>query len=292
MEWFTDWFTSLEWSRLVPELLGKAAGFLVGFAASWYLLFRRRLQEIQRFQQGDSDDILFQMHVLQPVGDGGDDVVLLFRNVGPRSTVNQLYDNPAAREMLKELADNTSLSDPVLATQGRLGFEILNDAFGHLAGLTSLSPFPRETWLFAMTCEDRHIVRKKCVRCFVIRPADLERFADWKWCSAHVRVEQPWHWFRVVALHQIGQEWMTQQGQKVVKDGRTMPLVNEQTTHNRIRQMSVGINTDEKLIGDPNQIRWQDHVESLQKIGLSLDLSQAIESADSTDSVSSGSSSK
>lgn len=57
-----DWFSSLQWERLLPELIGKALGFLAGFAASWILLFRRRLNAIAKMQSGDSDDFIFQMH--------------------------------------------------------------------------------------------------------------------------------------------------------------------------------------------------------------------------------------
>lgn len=62
MDWanWQAWISELEWSRLIPELVGKGLGFMLGFAASWYFLFRKRIRELQRFQQGDSDDILFQ----------------------------------------------------------------------------------------------------------------------------------------------------------------------------------------------------------------------------------------
>ena len=68
-----------------------------------------------------------------------------------------------------------------------------------------------------MTCEDRHVVRKRCVRCFLIRPEDLRRFGDWTWCCTKVRVEKPWHWYRVVALHCIARFGE----QDLTVDGRT-----------------------------------------------------------------------
>ena len=34
MQALWDWLSNMEWHRLFPELLGKAAGFLLGFAAS------------------------------------------------------------------------------------------------------------------------------------------------------------------------------------------------------------------------------------------------------------------
>ena len=206
-----DWLTNLEWQRVLPELVGKGLGFLAGFVASWFLLFRRKLRDLQRLQSGDSDDFIFQMHRLSPIPGSQDEFVLLFRNIAPKTTLNELYDNEVARDLIKELAEQTSLGDPILQTQGVAGFELLNDALGHIAGLLAVSPFPRETWLLAMTCEDRHLVRKRCVRCFLIRPDDLRRFSDWAWCCTKVRVEKPWHWFRVVALHCIAKVWQEEQ---------------------------------------------------------------------------------
>ncbi|TWU20459.1 hypothetical protein Pla52o_43370 [Novipirellula galeiformis] len=274
MQTIIDWLATLQWERLVPELIGKALGFLTGFAASWFLLFRRRLNAIQRMQSGDSDDFIFQMHCLFPSAGNDDQFVLLFRNVAPKTTLNDLYDNIAVREVLKEIADQTTLENPILQTQGTLGFELLNDAVGHLAGLLASTPFKREAWLFAMTCEDRQVVRKKCVRCFLIRPADLERFLDWQWCQTNVLVEKPWHWFRVVALHRIACEWQLEQQMAIQEADRgqdhEMPLVDKQVRHDRVRMLSLGLNQDEIPVGQPHRIDWERHLPSLEKMGLRL----------------------
>ena len=280
MQPILDWLTTLQWERLFPELLGKALGFLAGFAASWFLLFRKRLNAIQRMQSGDSDDFVFQMHRLFPMSEsGGNDAaterfVLLFRNVAPKTTLNDMYDNIAIRDVIKEIADQTTPSDPILKTEGTLGFELLNDALGHIAGLLATTPFDRETWLFVMTCEDRQLVRKKCIRCFLIRPDDLKRFLDWQWCRDHVLVEKPWHWFRIVALHRIACHWESEQRrnaavEKTSRD-KEMPLVDPQTHHDRIRLLSVGLNSNEKPIGEPYTIDWNAHLPSLNKLGLPL----------------------
>ncbi|WP_442509580.1 hypothetical protein SH528x_001160 [Novipirellula sp. SH528] len=274
MQMLTDWLSSLQWERLLPELIGKALGFLSGFAASWFLLFRRRLNALQRMQSGDSDDFIFQMHHLSPVADNPDKVVLLFRNVAPKTTLNDLYDNIAVRDVLKKIAEQTTLEDPILKTEGTLGFELLNDAVGHIAGLLATTPFPRKPWLFVMTCEDRQAVRKKCIRCFLIQPVDLEKFFDWKWCQQNVLVEKPWHWFRVVALHRIACAWKAEQ-QIAMEDSKRsnekdMPLVDKQVRHDRVRVLSLGLNEDEIPVGEPHRIAWQSHLASLEAMGLQL----------------------
>lgn len=285
MQLLIDWLFSLEWERLLPELIGKALGFLTGFAASWFLLFRRRLNDIARLQSGDSDDFIFQMHSLWPVA--GEDLkradtdkfVLLFRNIAPKTTLNDLYDNLAIRDVVKKLAAKTSLSDPILKTEGSLGFELLNDALGHIAGLLAPTPMDRETWLFAMTCEDRQFVRKNCIRCFLIKPGDLQRFHDWDWCRDNVLVEKPWHWFRVVALHRIACCWMEEQRladqEANLAHDKEMPLVDRQVRHDRVRLLSIGINSSEQPVGKPHTIDWSVHLPEIQKMGLPLAIASA-----------------
>ncbi|MEM6469254.1 MAG: hypothetical protein AAF802_06765 [Planctomycetota bacterium] len=270
-----QWLATLEWERLLPEFLGKFLGFLSGFAASWFLLFRKRLNAIQKMQSGDSDDLLFQMHHLdwqtagKPTSDT--DCVLLFRNIAPKTTLNQLYDNEAVRERLEASADQTSLSDPILKTEGTVGFEIVNDALGHIAGLMAGTPHARKTWLFAMTCEDRAVVRKRCIRCFLIRADDLARFSDWSWCRQRVLVEKPWHWFRVVALHQIALAWQAEQADPSLNEQPgSMPMVNEQRKHRRVREVSLGLSDDERPVGMPVRIDWRASESMLKEFGLSL----------------------
>ena len=266
-----DWLRHLEWNRLVPEITGKCLGFLLGFGASWFLLFRRHLKALDRLRRGDSDDVLFQAHFLAPVPDT-DKYVLLFRNLMPSTTVNDLYDNPAARKIVRELADITTLRKPVLRTEGVHGYEVLNDAFNHISGHLAITPFPRETWLFAMTCEDRQVVRRKCVRCFLVRPAELERFANWRWCRDNVVCEQPWHWYRIVALHQLATVWQEEEKASLDPAAKMqgMPLVDKHATHRRIRPMSAGIFANEKPVGTPAEIHWPTQEWELKKLGLDL----------------------
>ncbi|MGE3808658.1 MAG: hypothetical protein AB7K24_28670 [Gemmataceae bacterium] len=269
MEQLQQYLQQLEWDKLIPEFIGKGLGFLFGFAASWYLLFRRRLQELRRLQTGDSDDVLFQMHQLVPV-EGSDEVTLIFRNLGPRTTVNSLYDNEAARNLVKDLASKTTIQDPILRTEGTMGFEVLNDAFSYIAGHLAISPFPREQWLFVMTCEDRQVVRKKCVRCFLVKPADMARFAESRWCLSKVRVEKPWHAIRITALHRIALYWKQEQEliKNEPKDDLHLPLVDKQMRHERVRMMSVGISPDEKIVGEPLKVDWETLMARLKALGL------------------------
>ncbi len=271
MDWanWQAWISELEWSRLIPELVGKGLGFMLGFAASWYFLFRKRIRELQRFQQGDSDDILFQAHYLLPAA--GQQAQLVFRNVTTKLTVNQLYDNPAARELVRSLTEQTSLNDPILPTRGTLGFELLNDAANFAAGALANSPHARQVWLFCMTCEDRTVVRRRCLRCFLIRQVDLERFENWKGVQAEVMVEKPWHWFRLVALHRIAKVWSHERARFArIESDQALPLVDDQFEHRRIVKLSLGLPAQEISVSEPFAIDWAQHAQQLQQWGIDL----------------------
>ncbi|MCA9192953.1 MAG: hypothetical protein KDB03_14350 [Planctomycetales bacterium] len=272
MDWTSlqTWLSELEWTRLVPELVGKGLGFLFGFIASWYLLFRKRIRELQKFQQGDSDDILFQAHYLLPVSAG--QVQVVFRNVTTKLTVNQLYDNPAARELIRQLTEKTTLNDPILPTQGTLGFELLNDAANFVAGALATSPHPKTIWLMCMTCEDRVAVRRRCIRCFLIPRAELEKFSNWHWVRTFVRVEKPWHWFRLVALHRISQAWTEEKSRFArIENDHALPLVDNQFEHRRIVQLSLGLPDNEVAVADPFAIDWAQHTATLSQWQVNLE---------------------
>ncbi|MFZ4767473.1 MAG: hypothetical protein ACOYMN_21180, partial [Roseimicrobium sp.] len=131
------------------EVGGQSIGVILGFLVSWFLLIRKRRLALARLTRGDSDDVLYQAHFLVPVAGTGQSV-LLFRNLAPTLKLTSLYDNPAAQDIARKLADKTTLENPVLQTEGTLGFEVLNDAFIHIAGHLALASVERESWLFVM----------------------------------------------------------------------------------------------------------------------------------------------
>ena len=273
--WLREWLLELEWPRLVPELVGKGLGFLLGFIASWYFLFRKRIRELQKFQQGDSDDVLFQAHYLLP--SASNLVQLVFRNVTTKLTVNQLYDNPAARDLIRDLTQETTLNDPVLPTRGTLGFELLNDAANYAAGALATSPHAKQLWLMCMTCEDRQAVRRRCIRCFLIREQDLERFEDWTWVRTVVRVEKPWHWFRLVALHRIARLWSLERGRFArIESDQALPLVDDQFEHRRIVKLSLGLPDQELPVAEPFAVDWAQHASTLAEWKVKLDSSEEL----------------
>jgi hypothetical protein len=270
LEWISRTFDDWDWNLFWPEVLGKCVGVGLGILLSWYLVVRRRVQSMMRLQQGDSDDLLFQAHYLHPLENGG--VQLLFRNVAEKRTIEQVYDNPAAVALIRQLGDLTTLNNPLLPTQQTIGFEILNDAASWISGSLATSPAERTVWLFCLTCEDRTVVRKRCVRAFLIRPADLKRFYDWNWCKLSVFVERPWHWFRIVALHRIARLWADQclifHDQNSSPD--LMPLVDDQYTHRRITPLSLGLAATDCPIATHQSVPWTQHLESSRAAKLEL----------------------
>jgi hypothetical protein len=191
--------------------------------------------------------------------------------VTTKLTVNQLYDNPAARDMARSLTAETTLNDPILPTTGTLGFELLNDAANYVAGALATSPHDKDVWLMCMTCEDRVAVRRRCVRCFLLRPEELLQFSDWTWVRQSVCVEKPWHWFRLVALHRIAKVALTEDARfSRIESDQAMPLVDAQAEHRRLVRLSLGLPRTDAAVAEPYSIDWTQHTEQLRQWQIEL----------------------
>ncbi len=286
--WFSDlwtsmvaWFQGLAARDVASYIGGKLLdGLFQAIAVAfvgWIVLYRQWRQ----LTQGRSDQVVFSANVLTPISgpsagsSAGDRYVLQLRTVLPPRTIDQILDNVALRRMMRSLAEEASLVDPVLATEGTAGFEIVTDIVNNVSGSLASAPFKRDQWLLAVTCEDRKVVRKCCIRVLLIRRADLVRLASWDWCRDHVQVEMWYHYWRIVTLHQIALRFQKEQARQQagriedVKDN-LMPLVDPQAHHPRIRLLSLGINVDEPIIAPPLAVDWERYMPQMEALGLKL----------------------
>ena len=281
-----SWFQGIDvWgiSRFIAEKLLE--GLLQAMAVvviGWLVLYRQWRQ----ITQGRSDQVVFSANLLTPVGgtdaagDGIDRYVLQLRTVLPPRTIDLLLDNVALRRLTRRLAEDASIADPVLATEGTAGFEIVNDVVNSVAGSLAAAPFRRDHWLLAVTCEDRKVVRKCCIRVLLVRRSDLERLASWDWCREHIMVEEWYHFWRIVTLHQIARRFREEQDHQ--KSARAqdirenlLPLVDRQAHHPRVRPVSLGINTDEPILKPPLTVDWSRYLPQIAALGLKLPDSSA-----------------
>jgi len=286
--WFND-----AWTSLVSWLLGLNArdvlfflsgklleGILQALAVvviGWLVLYRQWRQ----LTQGRSDQVMFSANLLTPItgltaGSAADErYVLQLRTVLPPRTIDQLLDNVALRRLTRSLAETTSVVDPILATEGTAGFEIVNDIVNSVAGGLASAPFRRDQWLLAVTCEDRKVVRKCCIRVLLVRRTDLERLTSWDWCRERIAVEAWYHFWRIVTLHQIAirfQDEQKRQNELRAQDisENLLPLVDSQAHHPRIRALSLGINVDELIIKPPVAVDWNRYLPQVAAVGLKL----------------------
>jgi hypothetical protein len=259
--------------KLLEGLLQAVAVVVIG----WVVLYRQWRQ----ITQGRSDQVVFSANLLTPSGQHanssteGEQFVLQIRTVLPPQTVDELLDNVALRRMTRHLAEQASLVNPVLATQETAGFEILNDIINHVAGSLAASPYQRHPWLLAATCEDRKVVRKCCIRVLLVRRADIERLASWEWCREHIMVEEWYHYWRIITLHQIAlrfreEQALQEQGRVQDIQANLLPLVDRQAHHSRIRVLSLGINLDEPIIKPPVVVDWDRQLPNIARLGLKL----------------------
>jgi hypothetical protein len=286
--WFNDaWAAIVSWllglnvrdvlmflgGKLLEGLFQALAVVVIG----WLVLYRQWRQ----LTQGRSDQVVFSANLLTPFsgpgsGSSGDErYVLQLRSVLPPRTIDQLLDNVALRRMARSLAETTSVVDPIFASEGTAGFEIVNDIVNSVAGSLASAPFRRDHWLLAVTCEDRKVVRKCCIRVLLVRRTDLERLVSWDWCRERIAVEEWYHYWRIVTLHQIAlrfQEEQNRQDQLRAQDvsENLLPLVDSQAHHSRIRTLSLGINIDEPIIKPPVAVDWNRYLPEVAAMGLKL----------------------
>jgi hypothetical protein len=261
--------------KLFEGLLQAIAVVVIG----WLVVYRQWRQ----LTQGRSDQVVFSANLLTPIdqpgasnGPPGDGRYLLrLRTVLPPRTIDQLLDNVALRRQMRHLAEQATLAAPILATEGTAGFEIVNDVVNSVAGSLASSPFPRETWLLAVTCEDRKVVRKCCIRVLLVRRDDLDRLASWDWCREHVLVEEWYHFWRIVTLHQIAVRYQQEQARREPARSQDirqnlLPLVDSQAHHPRVRALSLGINAQEPIIKPPQAVDWDRYLPQIAAMGLKL----------------------
>jgi hypothetical protein len=260
-------------NRLLEGVFQAIAVVVIG----WLVLYRQWRQ----LTQGRSDQVVFSANLLTPLvassseSSAVDRYVLQLRTVLPPRTVDQILDNVALRRMLRNLAEQATVVDPILATEGTAGFEIVNDLVNSVSGSLASAPFRREQWLLAVTCEDRKVVRKCCIRVLLIRRSDLERMASWDWCREHVLVEVWYHYWRIVTLHQIALRFRDEQERQQQTRAQDMkeellPLVDRQAHHPRIRVLSLGINVDEPITRQPIAVDWERYLPEIAALGLKL----------------------
>jgi hypothetical protein len=285
--WFNDvltyiqsFFQSID-ARTVLSFLGEKLfeGVLqaLGVVVIGWLVFYRQWRQLI---QGKSDQVVFSANLLTPLGkqeDGGNGerFLLQLRTVLASQTVDEVLDNVALRKLTRRLAEEASLVNPILATEGTAGFEIVNDIVNNVAGSLASSSFRRDQWLMALTCEDRRVVRKCCIRVLLVRRSDLERMDSWEWCQRHILVEEWYHYWRIVTLHQIAvrfREDEARRKQSLAQDIREnlLPVVDRQAHHPRVRGLSLGINVDEPIIKPPVEVDWERYLPQIAKLGLKL----------------------
>jgi hypothetical protein len=288
ISWFNDLLTSIEFffqgidARSVLSFLGEKLfeGLLQALTViviGWLVFYRQWRQLVQ----GKSDQVVFSANLLTPLegqgahGTDSDRYLLQLRTVLPSQTVDELLDNVALRKSTRRLAEQASVVNPILATEGTAGFEIVNDIVNNVAGSLASSSFRRDQWLLAITCEDQRVVRKCCIRVLLVRRSDLERLTSWEWCRSHILVEEWYHYWRIVTLHQIAlcfQEEQDRRQQARAQDIREnlLPLVDRQAHHPRVRMLSLGINVDEPIIKPPVEVDWKRYLPQIANLGLKL----------------------
>jgi hypothetical protein len=197
---FTQWFMD----NAATELLSLAVGGLVVGAVSSVRHRRERARFLAKIADGDDTEIIYSQINLLEDDDQGRPTLRLY-NLPGRTTVTHIFrTNPALRDHVLELSEKTSAASPMLDFQDEIGKTSLHEIFNHYSCQFSVLHGEITQWVFAVTCKDAGTFEGKRVRCFLLRPDDLKKLADWEFCRA-VRVVYKDHGGRLIELHKIAQ---------------------------------------------------------------------------------------
>ena len=263
----------VSWARSCWRAIFQAVAVVV---IGWLVLYRQWRQ----LTQGRSDQVVFSANLLTPIGEPSagvprDRFLLQLRTVLPPRTVDQLLDNVALRRVIRSLAEQASLTDPILATEGTAGFEIVNDIVNSVAGSLASASFRRDQWLLAVTCEDRKVVRKCCIRVLLFAAAISSAWRPGTGAASTSMVEEWYHFWRIVTLHQIALRFQEEQERQQGIASRISRRTSCRWSIARriIRESarsSLGINVDEPIIKTPLAVDWDRYLPHIAELGLKL----------------------
>lgn len=270
-----DLQTIVAFYEALPKWVHTALAMALTGGATWVAARWRYRQALVRLERGDSDDIISSAHYLLPapakhIASRGEQPAqtlerfcLCFRTVGLVSTVDRAFDNEALRQLARDLVSKSSIATPILraSDEKKLGYEMVKTLKNLVVASLSTSPYADRVWLMVVTCEDRELVDTRCLRIFLIRPEDLERFRDWNWVKTHIMVEKPWHWPRVHSLHKIATTWEEQKSGKWKEDRRAGVAAP-------ISSLAMGLKETTSLSAQPREIDWNEVARELRERGI------------------------
>jgi hypothetical protein len=189
----------------VLSVIGAAAGSAL--VARHYKRKERQALELGR----DMDKMIMQTHHLdrKPGPNGTEIITLCLRNQQERRTLKDALGNEALADEFRLCMAKVKPESCIIPLTGKLSGMIRKALIEFAVSGTSASSLPREKYLMFPTLEDPVNSNTNFVtqpRTLQIMEHDLKLFLDAQTAS-RIRVESPYHAFRIAALHAIAKEY-------------------------------------------------------------------------------------
>ena len=161
---------------------------------------------------------------------------------------------------------------PILATEGAAGFEIVNDIVNCVSGRLASSPFRRDQWLMAVTCEGPE---GRAEMLYPRTPRAPRTSSVWhrgsgaagtSWSRRGITTGESSHSISWQLRFQEEQRRQERGSAQDIQANR-LPLVDRQAHHPRIRILSLGLNVDEPIIKTPLQVDWERYLPRIRGAG-------------------------
>jgi hypothetical protein len=191
------------------RILATTVFFVLGVLAGRLWAMYRRYRQVKMAERGESQEVVtIEKLIVDRRPDGRE--VLRIRACG-RDPIETVFPNAAARDEFQARTGVTTLAEPLISMDGKLGSYLLQELAIWVCGQLRERDFAHEVWVMAPVYERGalYLGGHFLSTVLLIRLDDLARFRSWADCAS-IEVEHASHGERILTLMEMAAEYERQ----------------------------------------------------------------------------------
>jgi hypothetical protein len=248
-------------SPTAERIVASVALLIVGGLLGWLGHRWKHYRSHQQVLKGDARDVAsIEKIIVDTLEDGR--VALRIRSCG-RDPIELIFPNPAAREEFRDRSSATTIAQPLVNKQGKMGSYLLSEMAIWACGKVGEGPFSHDVWVMASVCEPPILGGHQSSTVILVRRDDLPRFRDWSTCG-DIQVEHGSHGERILTLMSMASEY-DRQSEAVAKR-----RAEGKSRHYEETMYELDLSIDQRVHRLPTKpVPWKRFEETLKAKGLS-----------------------
>jgi hypothetical protein len=191
-------------SPTAERVLASLAIFFIGGLLGWAGHKWRQYRLHRQIERGDARDVATIEKILIDRDESGRETMRI-RTCG-RDPIEQIFPNPAAREVFHERTIATTPANRLISMEGKMGSYLLQELAIWVCGQVGERSFPHHIWLMAVVCEPASFGGHQSSTVLLIRRDDLVKFREWPTCR-DIHVEHGGQGERILTLLSVADEF-------------------------------------------------------------------------------------